>query len=156
MPEALPSPGGDAPQIPRRAPQELLKVMRSKNPLVQCMLTPVSLDITCNVLLAAGAALWDGWRPRGWIFVRGALATALLVSGVLVLPATIPVLPPKGVEAYFEALGENPEIEVGDGTRRVLGPGEILLAEDTTGQGHISRAVDGEPRSCLFIPLADP
>ena len=47
------------------------------------------------------------------------------------------------------------EIEVGDGTKRLLGPGSILLAEDTTGQGHISRAVDGQPRECLFIPLAD-
>jgi hypothetical protein len=47
------------------------------------------------------------------------------------------------------------EIEVGDGTRRVLGPGTILLAEDTTGQGHISRGVDGEPRTCLFVHLDD-
>ena len=47
------------------------------------------------------------------------------------------------------------EIEVGDGTVRRLGPGAILLAEDTTGQGHISRAVDGEPRTCLFVPLDD-
>ena len=47
------------------------------------------------------------------------------------------------------------DIEVGDGIVRRLGPGSILLAEDTTGQGHISRAVDGEPRSCLFIPLAE-
>ncbi len=45
------------------------------------------------------------------------------------------------------------EIEVGDGTVRRLGPGSILLAEDTTGEGHISRAVGGEPRTCLFVPL---
>lgn len=45
------------------------------------------------------------------------------------------------------------QIEVGDGTTRVLGPGSILLAEDTTGQGHISRHVGGEPRSCLFVHL---
>jgi hypothetical protein len=45
------------------------------------------------------------------------------------------------------------DIEVGDGTVRRLGPGSILLAEDTTGQGHISRNVGGEPRTCLFIPL---
>ena len=45
------------------------------------------------------------------------------------------------------------EIEVGDGTKRVLGPGEILLAEDTTGRGHISRAVDGKKRRSLFITL---
>jgi hypothetical protein len=45
------------------------------------------------------------------------------------------------------------EIEVGDGTRRVLDAGEILLAEDTTGRGHISRAVAGKPRRSLFITL---
>ncbi len=47
------------------------------------------------------------------------------------------------------------EIETGDGTTRTLGPGEILLAEDTDGQGHISRNVGGEPRTCLFIHLDD-
>ena len=45
------------------------------------------------------------------------------------------------------------EIEVGDGTKRVLLPGEILLAEDTTGRGHRSRAVDGKPRRSIFITL---
>lgn len=45
------------------------------------------------------------------------------------------------------------EIEVGDGSRRVLQPGEILLAEDTAGRGHISRAVDGRPRRSIFVAL---
>lgn len=45
------------------------------------------------------------------------------------------------------------EIEVGDGTKRILGPGTILLAEDTTGQGHISRNVGGIARTCLFVHL---
>ena len=45
------------------------------------------------------------------------------------------------------------EIEVGDGSKRVLGPGEIFLAEDTTGQGHISRAVDGKVRHSIFVTL---
>jgi hypothetical protein len=47
------------------------------------------------------------------------------------------------------------EIEVGGGERRVLGPGSILLAEDTTGQGHISRNVGGEPRTYLFVHLGE-
>lgn len=46
------------------------------------------------------------------------------------------------------------EIEVGDGTKRRFGPGELLLADDTTGQGHISREVEG-PRTQIFVPLAD-
>ena len=44
------------------------------------------------------------------------------------------------------------EIEVGSGEIRRLGAGDILLADDTTGQGHISRDVEG-PRRNLFIPL---
>ena len=55
---------------------------------------------------------------------------------------------------YVVNLTGSVEIEVGDGSKRILGPGEILLAEDTTGRGHISRNVGGEPRTCLFIPLA--
>ena len=47
------------------------------------------------------------------------------------------------------------DIEVGDGTVRRLGPGGILLAEDLTGRGHISRAVNDEPRTCIFVPLED-
>lgn len=47
------------------------------------------------------------------------------------------------------------EIETGLGEKRLLGPGDILLAEDTTGRGHISRAVNGEPRESLFVPLAE-
>ncbi len=45
------------------------------------------------------------------------------------------------------------EITVGDGTKRVIGPGELFLAEDTTGQGHISRAVDGKVRHSVFVTL---
>lgn len=45
------------------------------------------------------------------------------------------------------------ELEVGDGAKRVLGPGEILLAEDTTGRGHRSRAVGAEVRRSIFVTL---
>ena len=43
------------------------------------------------------------------------------------------------------------EIECGDGSRRRFGPGAVMLAEDTTGQGHITREI--EPRRGIFIPL---
>jgi hypothetical protein len=44
------------------------------------------------------------------------------------------------------------EIECGDGSTRVLGPGDALLADDTTGQGHISRDLEG-PRRSVWIGL---
>lgn len=46
------------------------------------------------------------------------------------------------------------EIEVGDGTKRQMRAGDVLLAEDTTGRGHISRALDGKPCFSAFVPLA--
>jgi hypothetical protein len=54
---------------------------------------------------------------------------------------------------YVVNLEGEVEIEVGDGTKRILRAGDVLLAEDTTGQGHISRAVAGKPRKSLFITL---
>lgn len=45
------------------------------------------------------------------------------------------------------------EIEVSNGSKRIFGTGDILLAEDTTGRGHISRAVDGKARKSVFIIL---
>jgi hypothetical protein len=49
--------------------------------------------------------------------------------------------------------GGRVEIETGLGEKRVLGPGDVLLAEDTTGRGHISRALDREPRRSIFVAL---
>jgi hypothetical protein len=46
------------------------------------------------------------------------------------------------------------EVECGDGTKRRFGPGDIMLADDTTGQGHITREIQG-PRKSLFIPLPE-
>ena len=45
------------------------------------------------------------------------------------------------------------EITVGDGSRRIIQAGEILLAEDTTGRGHISRALNNQPRRSVCAPL---
>ena len=54
---------------------------------------------------------------------------------------------------YVVMLDGAVEIEVGDGTRRTFRGGDVLLAEDVTGRGHVSRAVDGQPRRSLFITL---
>ncbi len=53
---------------------------------------------------------------------------------------------------YIIMLGEV-EIEVGSGTKRRFKAGDILLVEDTTGRGHISRAVSKKPRKSIFVTL---
>ena len=54
---------------------------------------------------------------------------------------------------YVITLAGEGEIIIGDGTSRRFGPGDIMLAEDTTGQGHITRAVGNEPRLSIFVTL---
>lgn len=46
------------------------------------------------------------------------------------------------------------EIGCGDGTRQVFGPGDARLVEDTTGKGHTTRVLGGEPCLTATIPLA--
>ena len=56
---------------------------------------------------------------------------------------------------YVITLSGRGEIELAGGKKISLGPGHILLAEDVTGKGHISRGVGTEDRISLFIPLAE-
>ena len=56
---------------------------------------------------------------------------------------------------YTITLSGTAEIEVGDGTVMRVGPGDVLLAEDLTGQGHITRVVGTEPRFYAVVALPD-
>jgi quercetin dioxygenase-like cupin family protein len=44
------------------------------------------------------------------------------------------------------------EVECADGSKRRFGPGDILLADDTSGHGHITREIEG-PRRSIFLPI---
>ncbi|MFT5350695.1 MAG: quercetin dioxygenase-like cupin family protein, partial [Gammaproteobacteria bacterium] len=46
------------------------------------------------------------------------------------------------------------EIVVSDGETRQFGPGDILLVEDTTGQGHTARVVGDEDIVIVAVPAA--
>jgi len=56
---------------------------------------------------------------------------------------------------YVVNLSGLAEFETADGTTRRLVPGDILVAEDLTGHGHIARSIGEELRVSLAIPLAD-
>ncbi|NIO09254.1 MAG: hypothetical protein GTO40_15085 [Deltaproteobacteria bacterium] len=55
---------------------------------------------------------------------------------------------------YVITLAGQWEIEVGDGSKRTFGAGDILLAEDVTGQGHKSKVLGSQPRIYAFVPLS--
>jgi hypothetical protein len=45
------------------------------------------------------------------------------------------------------------EIEVSDGEVRRFGAGAVVLAEDVTGKGHITRRIGDTPHETLFVRL---
>jgi len=53
---------------------------------------------------------------------------------------------------YVINLSGQSEVEIGDGTKLYLGPGDIYLADDTTGRGHISRVVGNQQR--IYVTVA--
>ncbi len=56
---------------------------------------------------------------------------------------------------YVITLSGRGEIEVAGGKKISVGPGTINLVEDTTGKGHITKAMGTEDRVTLQLPLAD-
>ena len=56
---------------------------------------------------------------------------------------------------YVITLEGNVEIGLGDGTVRRFGPGDVVLAEDLTGQGHTTRVVGDGPRVTATIPVVE-
>lgn len=56
---------------------------------------------------------------------------------------------------YSITLAGEAEVEVGDGTIKRIGPGDVLLAEDLTGQGHVTRVVGEQTRFYAVVPLVD-
>ena len=55
---------------------------------------------------------------------------------------------------YIFIMSSHMEIGIGDGTTRRFGPGDVVLANDLTGQGHTTRSL-GEPRVSAMVAVAD-
>jgi quercetin dioxygenase-like cupin family protein len=45
------------------------------------------------------------------------------------------------------------QITASDGEARTIGAGEVLLVEDTSGKGHLSKSVGGKMRRSIFVPI---
>ena len=54
---------------------------------------------------------------------------------------------------FVVTLSGRVEVGCGDGTARVFGPGDVMLADDLTGQGHTSAQLGEEMRASLFLVL---
>jgi uncharacterized cupin superfamily protein len=56
---------------------------------------------------------------------------------------------------YVITLEGQMEIGLGDGSKRIFNPGDVLLADDQTGRGHTTRVAGGNSRVSIAIPLVD-
>ncbi len=54
---------------------------------------------------------------------------------------------------YIINLDAGVRLTASDGESRTIGAGEVILVEDTTGKGHLSKAVDDQVRHCIFVPI---
>jgi quercetin dioxygenase-like cupin family protein len=55
---------------------------------------------------------------------------------------------------YVVVAGGRGEVELADGTKMRFNPGQIVMAEDVTGKGHITRSVGSEDLVLMLIPFA--
>ena len=54
---------------------------------------------------------------------------------------------------YIINLDAGVKITASDGEARIIKAGEVILVEDTRGQGHLSQAVEKKIRNCIFVPV---
>ena len=54
---------------------------------------------------------------------------------------------------YVITLSGEMEVGIGDGTKRRFGAGDVLMADDLTGQGHTTAVVGDQPRVSVTIPI---
>lgn len=54
---------------------------------------------------------------------------------------------------YIVNLDAGVQLTASDGEARVIGAGEVVLVEDTTGKGHLSKSVNNQMRHSIFIPI---
>lgn len=57
---------------------------------------------------------------------------------------------------YIINLDAGVQITASDGEARVIGAGEVILVEDVWGKGHLSKALEGKLRHCIFVTLDEP
>jgi hypothetical protein len=54
---------------------------------------------------------------------------------------------------YIINLDAAVQITASDGEARVINAGEVVLVEDISGKGHLSKSVGGKMRRSIFVPV---
>ena len=54
---------------------------------------------------------------------------------------------------YIINLDAGVELTASDGESRKIRKGEVILVEDTSGKGHLSKSINNEMRHSIFVPI---
>ena len=106
---------------------------------------------------AAGQSHWRDVEVE-WVeeTTSGKLSKRLPATGIIfrqVPPSYDLDWHPAPRRQYIINLDAGVELTASDGEARRIAAGEVILVEDTTGKGHLSKAVDGRIRHCIFVPI---
>ncbi len=72
-----------------------------------------------------------------------------------ILPGCVLERHPAPRRQFVVTLSGSWEIEASAGMAKTFNAGDVMLADDTAGEGHISRVVGDEPHVFMTVPLAD-
>ena len=85
---------------------------------------------------------------------RSPLQAAKNISFYHQPPGTFVDFHPTPEPSFFITLSGQGEVGIGSGEVRRIGPGDMTLCEDKTGQGHSMRVIGDQPRIFARITLA--
>jgi hypothetical protein len=54
---------------------------------------------------------------------------------------------------YIINLDNGVQLTASDGEARTINAGEVILVEDVTGKGHLSKAINAQVRNCIYVPI---
>ena len=106
---------------------------------------------------AAGESHWEDVEVEYVSETPGGKMSARLpATGIMfreVAPGHAPDWRPAPRRQYIINLGAACIITASDGEVRTIEPGEVILVEDTTGKGHLSREATDAIRHCIYVTL---
>ncbi len=70
-------------------------------------------------------------------------------------PGWIGELHPAPTRQFLALMSGAVEVETTDGTIRRLGPGDLVLLEDTSGRGHVTRNIGDGYATFLVVPVPE-
>ena len=92
--------------------------------------------------------------PWGFKVSKQSAAAIIFVEavGATVLPS-LAQSHPAPWRQYVINLDAGLEVTTSDGDIRVLGAGEVVLVEDTSGKGHVTKLIGEKVHRAIFVPI---